>query len=162
MKHKKILFIDHEHLLQSETSESFLKKNKKISEIVGHNFCPYSVINLEYLLSEVLDLKIVITGKYRLDKSRKDIRDLFLFSKIIHSRLLDETPMVAKSSCKGDEISKWLSEYNPDEFLIIDDPNLINFKNHNHLKDNFISISRLDGFTKSKAYLSVEHFKEFK
>jgi hypothetical protein len=154
----KICFLDIDGVFFTEQAYFYWERKPERKEIKrSPRLCPIAISNLNYLCSEVEDLRLVISSTWRLHHSLEDLltlleEDGFSFK----DRIIGVTPCRSLSS--GDrrnmEIESWLEKVaDVTEWVAIDD----------HQFD--IPLERLckteqeDGFTIMHAYALVKRFK---
>lgn len=114
----------------------------------GLELSPSAISNLEYILEEVKDLKIVISSTWRMGCELKDLKALFPCSSLIKSRIIDSTPCLASDCQRGDEIKKWIVTRNTriKDYVVLDDDS-----DMDAVEDNFLHINHKNGLTYTDA-----------
>lgn len=122
------------------------------------DFKPEAVTNLNYIFSEVKDLKIVVSSTWRHSNSLSWLDDHFTSNGFVYeARFIGATPDLFNKPDKkrGDEIQAWLDDNDEvDKFVILDDDG-----DMAHLKDRLVQTYFYDGLTKEKAEEVVEKFQ---
>lgn len=119
----RVIFLDIDGVLNSVSS--FIYNNRLnllgLSDILTHqSLCPIACSNLQYILEEVPDLKVVITSTWRKYHSLDELRNMFSKNTISSEKVIDATPAVSRY--RGEEIESFLNIH-PEvtEFVILDD-----------------------------------------
>jgi hypothetical protein len=164
----RVLFLDIDGVLNSYQSARYLhsvkhKNDEKIPEYFNDyllknalELCPSAVSNLEYILEEHRDLKVVVSSTWRLGCELKDLKALFPCSSLIRSRIIDSTP-VLKTGQRGDEIKKWIVTQNRKvkDYVVLDDDS-----DMDAVEDNFVHINHKNGLTYTDAEIVIRMLSE--
>ena len=164
----RVLFLDIDGVLNSYQSARYLhsvkhKTDDQIPEYFNDyllknalELCPTAISNLEYILEEIKDLKIVVSSTWRMGCELKDLKALFPCSSLIKSRIIDSTPML-KQSQRGDEIKRWIVARNVriKDFIVLDDD-----CDMDAVEDNFVHINHKNGLTYTDAELVISMLKD--
>jgi len=125
----KVLFLDFDGVLNSTQEVIYHGRlEKKDGNSRYYDFCPIACSNVQYILEEVLDLKIVISSTWRLGNTLERLREILQNNGIDSSRVIGVTPEhdenTSPSRVRGDQIKAWLSLH-PEvtQYAIIDDDN---------------------------------------
>ena len=124
--YSRILFLDFDGVLNSEQSAHWChKRGVENGGFSPRNpeFCPYSVNNLEYILKEYPDLKIVVSSAWRLGRTVEELQELlFKYANVPKDRVIDKTKTLRNfSDDRGYEIQDWLDRNPTEKFCIVDD-----------------------------------------
>jgi len=177
----RVIFLDIDGVLNSHQSAYMrdnLRKNldnskgkklpKNLEEVVngflglyyhdGGDMCPLAISNLEYILLEHTDVKIVISSSWRLGEDMREIKKWFKFSRLIPERIIDTTP-VLKNAPRGDEIRRWLLDHwrSCRDFVVLDDDT-----DMDAVEDNFIHVDNHIGLDWKTTYKVINHFNRSK
>jgi hypothetical protein len=120
------------------------------------NFCPIACSNVQYLLNEVPNLKIVVSSTWRLHGIKR-CRRVLKRNGIDVSRVIDVTPRGCALGCdtggipgdwvpgrcgRGHQIEKWLRAHpEVESFVIVDDDS-----DMDHLYDRLVQTNHDEGF----------------
>lgn len=157
----KVLFLDFDGVLNSVQSAIFWHNRRDqakwenemyrdwtgtLKEYIAMEFCPIAMSNVEELLRNVDDLRVVVSSTWRMGETVESLKKILAPSKIICERLLDTTPVIYKEGvevARGIEIQHWLNntDQEVDAFVIVDDDN-----DMEHLGDKLVCTSPLHGF----------------
>jgi len=139
----KVLFLDIDGVLNSHQSMTFWHRRRdqdkwenelfvawkgSLKGYLAQEFCPIATSNLEMIMEEVPDLKIVISSTWRKGETVDTLKDLFKWSEVIPQAIIDKTP-VQRGDVRGLEIQSWLTEHKQhgkvneqiSDFVIVDD-----------------------------------------
>jgi hypothetical protein len=166
----KILFLDIDGVLNSYQSARMLhhiRRNEKetpeyiqrfLLEKEGLDVCPLAISNLEYLLEEVKELKIVLSSTWRLGLDLKGIKKLFPMSELIRERIIDSTPCLRSDCQRGDEIKRWLinTSYRVRKFAVLDDDS-----DMKAVEDDFFHVNHKVGLDYIMVESLIRHFNSF-
>jgi K+/H+ antiporter YhaU regulatory subunit KhtT len=117
----KVIFLDFDGVLNSEASFRYeaRRKSNRIPDSLSDVCCS----NLQYILEQAADVKLVISSTWRKMHTMEELRN-FLNGRFVNgSRIVSKTPSVF-SGHRGHEIKLWLQE-NPNvtQYVILDDDN---------------------------------------
>jgi hypothetical protein len=115
----KVIFLDFDGVLNSEASFRYeaRRKSNRIPDSLSDVCCS----NLQYILEQDADIKLVISSTWRKMHTMEELRN-FLNGRFVNgSRIIGKTPSVF-SGHRGHEIKLWLED-NPNvtQYVIIDD-----------------------------------------
>jgi hypothetical protein len=115
----KVIFLDFDGVLNSEASFRYelRRKNNRVPDSLSDVCCS----NLQYILDQDADVKLVISSTWRKMHTMEELRN-FLSGRFINpSKIIGKTPSVF-SGHRGHEIKLWLEE-NPNvtKYVVIDD-----------------------------------------
>lgn len=159
----KVLFLDIDGVLNSIQSAIMFQKIRdsgKVSpkfEIFGEDgLCPVATSNLEHIVSEVPDLKIVISSTWRLGASLKDLKKICSFSEKVSECVIDSTPVI-KDAPRGEEIAYWLRQtrHKVRAYAVVDDDS-----DMDAVEDNFFQTDNKDGLMYTLAQEIIEHLNK--
>ena len=115
----KIIFTDFDGVLNSEASFRYEDRRKilHVNETLSHIACS----NLQYILDQDADIRLVISSTWRKIFSMEKIKNILNSYGVNPSRILDKTPAVF-SGDRAHEINLWLQDHpNVTKFVILDD-----------------------------------------
>jgi len=115
----KIIFTDFDGVLNSEASFRYEDRRKilHVNETLSHIACS----NLQYILDQDADVRLVISSTWRKIFSMEKIKNILNSYGVNPSRILDKTPAVF-SGDRAHEINLWLQDHpNVTKFVILDD-----------------------------------------
>ena len=117
----KILFLDFDGVMDSESYNHMLKKQgKPLKDKYGTIFDPLCVKNIKYITDQT-GASIVVTSLWKRIMSYGDIVELWGYREL-PGFVTGVTPNLGKGFCRGDEIDAWLEECRTDvQYVIIDD-----------------------------------------
>lgn len=121
----KVLFLDIDGVLNSEQSAIYWNRQGKDNGGLSRGntyYCPIAVSNLQSILEEIPDLKIVVSSTWRLGETVESMQELLFKSAGIEKhRVIGLTPALPGE--RGDEIQNWLDNSSPsvERFVIVDD-----------------------------------------
>lgn len=146
----KILMLDFDGVLNTTPRTAHNPESSK-----GKFYRP-AVINLEYLLNKIPELKIVVSSHWRCLGLEK-VREIMKENGIDSNRVLDIT---GNEKCDGRErefqIAHWLAEHSEvDKFVIFDDD-----KDFNALKPKLVKINPSVGLTQANVEKAMEILDE--
>lgn len=132
----KIIFLDIDGVLNSFQSMYFWhnKRDQKswendmyeswkgtLKEYLAQEFDPIAISNLERIIREVPEVKIVISSTWRLGETVDSLKKIFSVSPLIADAIIDVTGK-DESRIRGREIKTWLDEHNDiTDLVILDD-----------------------------------------
>lgn len=120
----KIIFCDIDGVLNS--AESFKRRNKMVVEkLIYDNQVDWPTEPMLSNLNNIIkatDAKIVISSTWRFLHQLADLRGIFN-RQGLKGEIIDKTPIIHMSMCRGKEIDKWLKDCgkNIESFVILDD-----------------------------------------
>ncbi len=121
----KVLFLDIDGVLNSHQSRHFWHNKRDqdkwenelykswqgtLYEYLAQEFCPIAISNLEHILREVPDLKIVVSSTWRKSNDVQALKEIFMPFKLIVNAIIDRTPVDYDRGPRGGEIKQWLDE----------------------------------------------------
>lgn len=147
----KVIFLDIDGVLNSHQSVYYWHhKNERRSgrsrtskQYLAMKFCPIARSNLEELIRQVPDLKVVVSSTWRRGETAETLKkQLWTLSKLIRNAIIDVTPSLA-SRIRGEEIQDWLDRHpNVSNYAIIDDDrDMLESQFH-----NFVHINAHNGY----------------
>ena len=144
----KVLFLDFDGVLNS--SGFFLLQKRKQIEVHGTSpesmICPMAASNLQFILDNVLDLKIVISSTWREVFTIEEIKKALDYHGVDSSRVIGKTDLYPKermgSTQRGDLIKKWVDDNKVECFAVVDDDD-----DMDAVETNFFKTSYNDGLT---------------
>lgn len=109
----KILFLDIDGVMNSQQSCMYWHQKKKNTPDGEWNplkgeFCPIAVSNLNFLLSEIPELQIVISSSWRLGRTLQDLKNIFEGEGIDPIKIINKTPHHGFGSIRGTEIQEFM------------------------------------------------------
>jgi len=132
--------------------ESKLGKGSKTREL-----CPISISNLDYLLQEVPDAKIVISSTWRMGETIESLKEILKEQKVQQiEKIIGFTPVLTVSGKRrGLEIKAFLGMYEKEvgpveSFIIIDDDS-----DMEPYMDRLIKTHWRDGLVRSKTIEAI-------
>lgn len=114
----KVIFLDIDGVLNTVQSEIYWGSKQENHYLL---FCPITILNLNRILKEVPDVKIVISSSWRVGSTIKELKEIFSKNLIDESFIIDKTPFLGYDVDRGIEINQWLSKNSVESFVIIDD-----------------------------------------
>src|SRR6056297_3273627 len=103
------------------------RQKKETGHMSSNNWCPIACRHIA-LLCEQFNARIVISSTWRYNHSGEELRGLLAENDIDSKYMVGITPSLIyeeelSSVSRGDEIAKWMDEYNEslDSYVIIDD-----------------------------------------
>lgn len=156
----KVLFLDIDGVLNSRQQIKALYRRGEHQGLIT-DFCPIACSNLLEVLTEVHDLKIVISSSWRIGKTTEQLQDILMEQGIPPERIIDCTPINyddPEKDERGYEIQAWLDK-NPDvtSFVIVDDNS-----DMAHLKHRLVQTDHWHGLMLRDAQRIIDMFKENK
>lgn len=171
----KVLFLDIDGVLNSRQSVEMqrrIESNRRLPTYIGEDcFCPVAISNLNCLMEEVTNLRIVISSTWRIFHTLDCIRyGLNLAGFLYAHKIYGVTPH-NRMSCRGKEIEAWLDVHgDPLEvgsFAILDDSSDMGEYSGHLVKTNYsigFSMIELDevvqGFSSGRFKRSREAMNE--
>lgn len=116
----KVIFLDFDGVLNSAQFFKALYRQTGRSTFV-REFCPIAASNLIHIISEVPDVKIVVSSSWRIGTELNELRKILKEGADVPEELvIDKTVFLGGE--RGHEIQEWLSRH-PEvtKFVIIDD-----------------------------------------
>ncbi len=106
---------------QQYKSDFVTFKENLAKDATSGEFCPIAVSNLNYLLQNLPDVKIVVSSFWRWGNDVAGLQEIFKWLGLPAERIISTTPII-HSVARGVEILKWL-ELNPGvtQYAVIDD-----------------------------------------
>jgi hypothetical protein len=150
----KLLFLDFDGCLNSVQSDVYFwwKTKDRKSYVPGfEELCPVASSNLNHLLEEIPELRIVISSSWRKFFPLEDFEPKMKYAvPAIEGRIIGQTPRLlpAKMSMafppRGHEIYKWLEDNNhlQTPFIVVDDD-----RDMDKVEKNFIWVDNEIGLT---------------
>lgn len=165
----KVLFLDIDGVLNSHQSAIFWHRRRdqskwenelfqawegSLKEYLAQEFCPIATSNLEYIMEQVPDLKIVVSSTWRIGETVETLQKIFNFSEVIPPAIIDTTP-IHRDGPRGLEIQAWL-DANPgvEKFVIVDDDG-----DMEHLMEHLVQTDALVGLDNIKALEIIRRLK---
>lgn len=161
----KVLFLDFDGVINSYQSSCFWHNKRDqqywenglysswqgtIKEYLAHEFCPIALSNLEELMREEPELKIVVSSTWRLGETIESLQKILHPAGLVANAIIGITPHFRWQKNKqelgeaqrGHEIQDWLDRH-PDvtNFAIIDDDS-----DMAHLMSHLVKIDNQVGF----------------
>lgn len=90
-------------------------------DISGYDFGVQELSNLRYILTEIPDLKIVISSSWKIGRTVEELRVILGSLEIDPERIIGKTPFLDLDSIRGHEIKKWLDNNELCQYVVIDD-----------------------------------------
>lgn len=115
----KVLFLDFDGVLNSEASFRWEKRKKTIH--IANTLSPIACSNLQHILEQDRDVKIVISSTWRKIHTMVELQNILNSYGVEAARIIGKTPLTF-SGDRGREIRQWLED-NPNvtKYVIIDD-----------------------------------------
>jgi len=115
----KVIFLDFDGVINSEASFRYEVRRK--TQSVGDTLSPIACSNLQYILDQDADIKLVISSTWRKLHSLEELKHILQAYGVNGNKVLSKTPCVF-SGDRGHEIRLWLDE-NPNvtKYVILDD-----------------------------------------
>lgn len=153
----KVIFLDFDGVLNSHQSFNFWRKNHNtddwegrlylewkgtLKEYLAQEFDPIALNNVDELVNEFADLKVVVSSTWRLGETVESLQKILAPAKALSAAVIDVTPRFPGKP-RGEEIQAWLNEH-PEvtNYVIIDDDSDM----LDSQKDHFVHTSTLHGF----------------
>jgi HAD domain in Swiss Army Knife RNA repair proteins len=115
----KVIFLDFDGVLNSEASFRYETRRKILH--VNETLSAIACSNLQYILDQDADVKLVISSTWKKVFSMEKIKNILNSYGVNPSRVMDKTPAVF-SGDRAHEINLWLQEHpNVTKFVILDD-----------------------------------------
>jgi hypothetical protein len=115
----KVIFLDFDGVLNSEASfrMEIRRKNNRVSDTLN----PVACSNLQYILEQASDVKIIISSTWRKIHTLVELQNILNSYGVEAARVAGKTPATL-SGHRGHEIRLWLDD-NPNvtQYVIIDD-----------------------------------------
>lgn len=142
-------------LLREDKSNFITFKSDLAEDATSSDFCPIAVSNLNYILKNIPDLKIVVSSFWRWGRDVEALREIFTWLGLPADRIIDVTPII-HGVARGTEILKWL-ELNPEctEYAVIDDDTDLDGIDFSR----FVHIDSYNGLTYTDSMKMVSLFK---
>ena len=152
----KILFLDFDGVMDSESYNHMLKKQgKPLKDKYGTIFDPLCVKNLKYITDQT-GASIVVTSLWKRIMSYGDIVELWGYREL-PGFVTGVTPNLGKRFNRGDEIDAWLEECRTDvQYVIIDDLRAKYFKDHQ--LSRLLNVDPIVGLDEDTAERAIELF----
>lgn len=116
----KYLFLDIDGVMNSTQSIHLYYRQGKRGRV--NDFCPIAVSNLNYIIEQVPDLKIVISSTWRLGNTVEQLKEILVKAGVHNANVVGKTPNLRTG--RDTEIRAWLT-YNADRqeyrFAVLDD-----------------------------------------
>jgi HAD domain in Swiss Army Knife RNA repair proteins len=148
----KVLFLDIDGVLNSSQFNKALIRNVGRKGLLIKEFCPLASSNLLEILSEVPDVKIVVSSSWRLHESLEGLRAiLWANAGVPEERVIGATPCLQwddpEKHGRGQEIQAWLDKH-PEvtKFVILDDSS-----DMAHLKPHLVQTNWMHGLMLEEA-----------
>lgn len=121
----KVIFLDFDGVLNSEASFRYEMRRKVLN--VAETLSQVACSNLQYVLDQDADVKLVITSTWRKVFSMDKIKNILNSYGVNPSRVLDKTPATMNGD-RAHEINLWLDDHpNVTTFVVLDDdPSVVN------------------------------------
>lgn len=150
----KILFLDFDGVMDSESYIQILKKQgKPLKDKYGTIFDPICVKNLKHITDQT-GASIVVTSLWKRIMSYGDIVELWGYREL-PGFVAGVTPNLGKSLNRGDEIDAWLEECRTDiQYVIIDDLRAKFFKEHQ--LPRLLKVDPIGGLDEDTAERAIE------
>lgn len=150
----KILFLDFDGVMDSESYIKILKKQgKPLNDKYGTIFDPICVKNLKHITDQT-GASIVVTSLWKRIMSYGDIVELWGYREL-PGFVAGVTPNLGKSLNRGDEIDAWLEECRTDiQYVIIDDLRAKFFKEHQ--LPRLLKVDPIGGLDEDTAERAIE------
>lgn len=116
----RILFLDFDGVLVTEQS---IVRAKEEGVDLDQCLCPLAMSNLNHILSKMIDIRIVISSAWRLERSLEELKEILVRNGMESPhKIISTTPVFPRGS-RSEEIKAWLSEYGEavKAFAIVDD-----------------------------------------
>ena len=133
-------------------------KEPPVSDYKASEFCPVAVSNLNYILKELPELKVVVSSFWRWGKTLDELKEIFYYLGLPAERIISKTPILTGSH-RGEEIQNWLDNQTMLEgeikyAIIDDDTDML----ENQLP-NFFNTDNFHGLQYRDALKVIGHFK---
>jgi hypothetical protein len=115
----KVIFLDFDGVLNSEASFRY-ETRRKLND-VGHTLSAVACSNLQYILDQDADVKLVISSTWRKLHTLQELSNILGSYVINGARIVGKTPVMF-SGDRAHEITMWLED-NPNvtKYVILDD-----------------------------------------
>lgn len=158
----RVIFLDFDGVLNSHQSfnfwhhkrdqakwenELYLEWQGSLKEYMAMEFDPIALNNVEELIREVPDLKVVVSSTWRIGETVESLKKILAPAKLLSAAIIDVTPRFrwrdGDETSRGHEIKDWLDRH-PEvtNYVIIDDDSDM----LDSQKENFVHTSTLHGF----------------
>lgn len=119
---QKILFLDIDGVLNSTQSCMYYHTKFGGNGYRMDSLDPIAISNLNYIIQNVPDFKIVISSTWRIGKTVEELKEILKKNGLNVSNIIDKTPQVHMSRYRGHEIGRWLEENDGNyDIIILDD-----------------------------------------
>jgi hypothetical protein len=156
------LFLDIDGVLNSVQSSFYNQRRIERNELrcdedngplLHQHLCPISVSNLNCLLEEFPDIRIVISSTWRKYKSVEQLKVVLRKNGLLYvDKVIGKTPVLDGKE-RGYEIQEWLDKHpETTHFVILDDDS-----DMVHLKDHWIGTNPFIGFDYFAFDRTVDH-----
>lgn len=152
-----ILFLDFDGVMDTASYDMFLVRNgmAECDEKGRPVFDPRCIENLKQII-DATDADIVVTSDWKYIDSYEDLLDMWR-QRGMPGFMTDTTPNVSKH--RGDEITRWLEDYNVEcNYVIIDDLGIENF-NTDQL-DKLVVVDPFYGLNENAAQQAIAIIKK--
>lgn len=146
----KVLFLDFDGVLNSEQFVRAVARGstKWKNTDLDHRACS----NLQYILDQVPDCKIVISSTWRKLYELEELKKFLSHMGVDAERVIDVTPYRLSDRIRGGEIAEWLEDAKDvTSFAIVDDDS-----DMGELMHRLVRTDSTDGLTLSKAKAIVD------
>jgi len=168
---KQVIFLDFDGVINSVQSATmhyeFLAnystlcafKEPIVGDYKASEFCPVAVSNLNYILKELPNLKVVVSSFWRRGRTIDELKEIFYYLGLPAERIISKTPTLIGSH-RGEEIQKWLETQTMLEggirYAIVDDDT-------DMLEEqlpNYFHIDNYHGLLYREALKIIDHFRK--
>jgi len=123
----KLIFLDFDGVLNS-TQYFIMCENKYIEGSRGDrdidSMCPISMSNLNHIMDQCEDVRIVISSSWRVGRGIKELKRILAKNEFKHEdKVIGKTPNHSRLDVRGVEIQEWIDKkfIEIDDFVILDD-----------------------------------------
>lgn len=165
----KVIFLDFDGVLNSHQSATFWHNKRdqdkwenelykewqgSLKEYIAQELCPIALSNVEELIRNVPEAKVVISSTWRHGETVESLKKIVYPAKLISDAIVDVTPNI-RLTPRGNEIQAWLDKH-PEvtNFVIIDDDS-----DMLHLSDNLVLTNGMHGFQYADMLLATKILK---
>jgi hypothetical protein len=139
----KVLFLDIDGVLHTAGSITFWKKHGIILE---PKFDIMACHALQWILTNLPETKIVISSTWRKMHTMNDLKNILNVNGVDGDRIIGITPTIKSPFAdeRSKEISEWLSQHEVDDYVIIDDIQVLDHGDHLVWVDSYVGLTFRD------------------
>src|SRR5579875_2015565 len=146
----RVIFLDFDGVLNSLQFVNYYRRYNGRYPDIQKQFCKVACANLQLLLDEIPDAKIVVSSRWRIRKDPQDLKSLLhSMAGVDPARVIDRTTNFGGRP-RGHEIADWLEKHSEvKSFVILDDDS-----DMDPVMDYLIQTSALNGLTMKDAQMA--------